>query len=136
MISLKFILITIFHQVAPLSYGCFRGRLEINAELNSAQMMCLFSASYNWVPVKTRLHASSYLVDLLDYLHTTFLNFSTLPVGPSACLLQTFFTLCVKVARVVIFGIGEELCDCHSTAMVAVQRRVIKHTEVEGAGFL
>ena len=31
--------------------------------------------------MNSRLHASSYLVDLLDYLHTTFLNFATLPVS-------------------------------------------------------
>lgn len=45
-------------------------------------------ANYNWVPVNSRLHASSYLVDLLDYLHTTFLNFSTLPgnVAQTACM--------------------------------------------------
>ena len=41
----------------------------------------LFSANYNWVPSTSRSHASSYLVDLLDYLHTTFLNFTTLPVS-------------------------------------------------------
>ncbi|XP_058961962.2 exocyst complex component 6B [Pocillopora verrucosa] len=45
-------------------------------------------ANYNWVPVNSRLHASSYLVDLLDYLHTTFLNFTTLPgnVAQTACM--------------------------------------------------
>lgn len=45
-------------------------------------------ANYNWVPDQSRLHASSYLVDLLDYLHTTFLNFSTLPgnVAQTACM--------------------------------------------------
>ncbi|KAJ7392374.1 Exocyst complex component 6 [Desmophyllum pertusum] len=45
-------------------------------------------ANYNWVPAKSRLHASSYLVDLLDYLHTTFLNFSALPgnVAQTACM--------------------------------------------------
>lgn len=45
-------------------------------------------ANYNWVPEKARLHASSYLVDLLDYLQTTFLNFTTLPgnVAQTACM--------------------------------------------------
>lgn len=49
-----------------------------------------FAANYNWVPEKARLHASSYLVDLLDYLQTTFLNFTTLPVSwPStSCFLD------------------------------------------------
>lgn len=53
-----------------------------------------FAANYNWVPEKARLHASSYLVDLLDYLQTTFLNFTTLPVSwPStSCFLdKTWF---------------------------------------------
>ncbi|XP_073241272.1 exocyst complex component 6B-like [Porites lutea] len=45
-------------------------------------------ANYNWVPEKARLRASSYLVDLLDYLQTTFLNFTTLPgnVAQTACM--------------------------------------------------
>ncbi|KAM7452401.1 Exocyst complex component 6 [Porites harrisoni] len=45
-------------------------------------------ANYNWVPEKARSHASSYLVDLLDYLQTTFLNFTTLPgnVAQTACM--------------------------------------------------
>lgn len=45
-------------------------------------------ANYNWVPEKARSRASSYLVDLLDYLQTTFLNFTTLPgnVAQTACM--------------------------------------------------
>lgn len=57
-----------------------------------------FAANYNWVPEKARLHASSYLVDLLDYLQTTFLNFTTLPVSwpsPSCFLGKTWFHIIV-----------------------------------------
>ncbi|XP_031556989.1 exocyst complex component 6B-like [Actinia tenebrosa] len=45
-------------------------------------------ANYNWVPSGPRKQPSSYIVDLLAYLHSTFLNFSVLPgnVVQTACL--------------------------------------------------
>ena len=38
-------------------------------------------ATYNWVPQHAGSQASGYLVDLLAYLHSTFLTFSSLPVS-------------------------------------------------------
>lgn len=61
---------------------------QVYERLNMKIEEFLQLANYNWVPDKTRLHASSYLVDLLDYLQTTFLNFSPLPgnVAQTACM--------------------------------------------------
>ncbi|KAK3749624.1 hypothetical protein QZH41_012961, partial [Actinostola sp. cb2023] len=45
-------------------------------------------ANYNWTPSGPRKQPSSYIVDLLAYLNSTFLNFSALPgnVAQTACL--------------------------------------------------
>lgn len=62
-------------------------------------------ANYNWVPEKARLHASSYLVDLLDYLQTTFLNFTTLPgnVAQTACMSSCKY-LATKLREMLLDG--------------------------------
>lgn len=61
---------------------------QVYERLNMKIAEFLDLANYNWAPDNSRLHASSYLVDLLDYLQTTFLNFSTLPgnVAQTACM--------------------------------------------------
>lgn len=61
---------------------------QVYERLNMKIEEFLELANYNWVPSNSRSQASSYLVDLLDYLHTTFLNFSTLPgnVAQTACM--------------------------------------------------
>ncbi|KXJ11782.1 exocyst complex component 6B [Exaiptasia diaphana] len=45
-------------------------------------------ANYNWVPSGPRKQPSSYIMDLLAYLNSTFLNFSALPgnIAQTACL--------------------------------------------------
>ena len=97
----KFLRLSCFHYSLtawPGSFYLFFTRQTCLKQVYRNQHQTCFPANYDWLPPGPRKQASGFLVDLLAYLQSTFLNFSSLQVSRVSLILSLLKSLIVLLS--------------------------------------